>query len=123
MGKHSTIDGGPLPIDLEHLSQYTANDAAVTREVLTIFRDQAEGWLAAMGGAGDLQAWLDAAHTMKGAARGVGAPEIAELAKEAEGVSALNTPERADVLARLETAIARATRYASQLLEDTPFAG
>ncbi|MBN4046658.1 Hpt domain-containing protein, partial [bacterium AH-315-P15] len=102
MGNYETIDGGPLPIDLEHLSQYTADDAAVTRDVLTIFRDQAEGWLAAMGEAGDLQAWLDAAHTMKGAARGVGAPEIAQLAKEAEAVSALETPERAEVFARLE---------------------
>ncbi len=122
MGKCETIDGGPLPIDLEHLSQYTADDPAVTRDVLTLFRDQAEVWLAAMGNATDLQGWMDAAHTMKGAAGGVGAPEIAELAIEAESVSGLDTPERADVYARLETAIARATRYASQLLEDTRFA-
>ncbi len=123
MGNLETIDGGPLPIDLEHLSQYTADDPAVTREVLTLFRDQAEAWLAAMAVATDLQAWRDVAHTMKGAAAGVGAREMAELAKEAEAVSDLDTPERADVLARLEIAIARATRYASQLLEDAPFVG
>jgi HPt (histidine-containing phosphotransfer) domain-containing protein len=123
MGNLETIDGGPLPIDLEHLSQYTANDPALTRDVLQIYRDQAEGWLAALGDAADLKAWKDAAHTLKGASRGVGANEVALLAEEAELLPALDVADRDDLYARLERALARATRYAGQLLEDSPFVG
>ena len=123
MGKFETVDGGPLPIDLEKLSQYTANDPAIARDVLQIFCDQAELWLAAMGGAADLKAWKDAAHTVKGASRGVGAGELAGLAEEAEQLEDMDAPERADYFAKLEHAMGRARCYATQLLEDSPFVG
>jgi HPt (histidine-containing phosphotransfer) domain-containing protein len=123
MGNLETIDGGPLPIDLEHLSQYTANDPALTRDVLQIYRDQAARWLADLEGAADLKAWKDAAHTLKGASRGVGATEVAHLAEEAEALAELQGPGREDLYTRIEHAVTRAVRYAAQLLEDSPFVG
>lgn len=123
MGKLDTVDGRPLPIDLEHLSQYTANDPGITRDVLNLFRGQAGEWVAALEHAESLDAWRAAAHKMKGGARGVGAGELAQLAEEAESLADLSMDERHDLLAEISFAATRATRYASQLLEDSPFVG
>ena len=123
MGNLETIDGGPLPIDLEHLSQYTANDPELTRDVLQIYRDQADGWRQQLAKAADLKAWQDAAHTLKGASRGVGANEVAALAEEAERLVDLDGDAREAIYARLDFALTRAVRYAAQLLEDSPFVG
>lgn len=123
MGNVETIDGGPLPIDLENLSQYTGNDPALTRDVLQIYCDQADIWRAALVNAATLQAWKDAAHTLKGASRGIGANEVAMLAERAEALPALGTPDHNQLLACLDHALTRAARYAAQLLEDSPFVG
>ncbi len=120
MSMYEVVDGGLVPIDLEYLSQFTANDPDVTREVLQIYCAQAEGWLGSLAGAADLTAWRDAAHTLKGASRGVGALQVAQLAEGAEGLSALDAPERGEHFAGIEDAVARATRYAAQLLEESP---
>lgn len=123
MGNHETIDGSPLPIDLGHLSRYTVNDPEVTRDVLKIFHDQGDGWLSGLAEAADIEAWRDTAHAMKGAARGVGAHELALLAEEAEDLPSLEASERAELFVRVEQALTRAKRYAAQLLEDSPFVG
>lgn len=123
MGNVETIDGGPLPIDLENLSHYTGNDPVLTRDVLQIYCDQADVWRDMLAKAATLQAWRDAAHTVKGASRGVGATEVAVLADEAEDLAELGTPDHELVLSRLDQALTRAARYAAQLLEDSPFAG
>jgi len=123
MGNVETIDGGPLPIDLEHLSHHTASDPALTRDVLQIYCDQTDIWRRSLADAADLQAWKDVAHTLKGASRGVGAGEVAVLADEAEALTELGTPNHEQILARLDRALTRAERYAAQLLEDSPFVG
>ncbi len=123
MGSYETVDGGPLPIDMEHLSQYTANDPAITREVLGLFRDQAADWLAALRDAEDMAAWRATVHKMKGGARGVGAGELADLALEAESLDAMESALRVELLEKLDHATSRATRYAAQVLENSPFVG
>ncbi len=123
MSTHETVDGGPLPIDLEHLSQYTANDPAITRDVLSIFREQAGEWLQDLREAPDLNSWRGCAHKIKGGARGVGAEELATLAEEAESLDRFDGASHAELLVRLDHAAARATRYAAQLLDDSPFVG
>lgn len=123
MASLDTIDGGPLPIDLECLTHNTVGDADVARDVLQIFRDQAVGWLDTMRTTTDLTVWKETAHTMKGASRGVGAAELGDLAEEAERLGALGGPAHEELLARLDVAIARARTYAAQLCEDGPFVG
>lgn len=116
-----TLDGGPLPIDLEHLSRYTAARADTTREVLIIFRDKAEDWTSRMSPGSDAEAWQEAAHTLKGAAMAIGAWPVAELCEAAEAVSHSGGVVRQDVLTRLRAEIRRTCRYIDQVIE--PLAG
>ncbi|QNL18324.1 Hpt domain-containing protein [Hyphobacterium sp. CCMP332] len=70
--------------DRAHLNQYTAGDAALEAELVGLLRDQAERCLGAMQAATDINAWRAAAHTLKGASRGVGAFELGEACQRAE---------------------------------------
>lgn len=79
--------GAAAPIDLNHLDRYTAGDLGLERELLDLFRDNAEAYLAQLAAASSDEAWHRAAHTLKGAARGIGAGRIAELAQAVEGLT------------------------------------
>lgn len=70
--------------DRDHLNRYTAGDAALEAELVGLLREQATRCLAAMEAATDANAWKAAAHTLKGAARGVGAFELGEACQRAE---------------------------------------
>ncbi|MFP3944784.1 MAG: Hpt domain-containing protein [Alphaproteobacteria bacterium] len=117
-----TLDGGPLPIDLEHLSRYTAAKPDTTRELLIIFRDQAETWLGRMS-PDDPAAWRETAHTLKGAAKAIGAWPLAELCEGAETLTApaADLAARHALLAQLRSEIERARHYIDQVIE--PLAG
>ncbi|MFT4091709.1 MAG: Hpt domain-containing protein [Asticcacaulis sp.] len=69
-------------VDFSYLEVYTQNDAGVIEEVLNLFSQQADIWspLLDVSHAG----WRDAAHTLKGAASGIGARALAEVAEAAE---------------------------------------
>ncbi len=77
------VDEKP-PIDLEHLDMYVAGDAALLDEILTIFVEQAEAWTAKLAPYLEDEVWHNACHTLKGAARGVGAWHVGDLAERAE---------------------------------------
>lgn len=105
------------PIDLDHLNQYVCGDKALLDEVLTIFDEQAGMWLARLDPALDDEDWRDAAHTLKGASRGVGSWTLGDLCEEAErlvGGVPEKTAKRRDLLVRIagrvEEAIAEASR-------------
>jgi CheY-like chemotaxis protein len=85
------------PVDRKHLAQYTAGDAALERELFELFRNSAETYLAQLAGAATDDAWHRAAHTLKGAARGIGAFDVAAHAEAAEALVAA----RRDADARL----------------------
>ncbi|ODT27829.1 MAG: hypothetical protein ABS54_05815 [Hyphomicrobium sp. SCN 65-11] len=74
------------PIDWAHLSRFTLNDRALEQEVLGLFADEAPRYLARMQAAADRKDWIEAAHTLKGSARAVGAWAIAECAQAAEAL-------------------------------------
>jgi len=73
-------------IDLAHLEQYVAGDRALRDEVLSIFEQQAEVWSRMLEPGAPDDAWRDAAHALKGAARGVGAWEVGDLCERAEAL-------------------------------------
>ncbi len=78
-------------IDTAHLARYTMGDVKLERELLGMFDAQLEELMAALEAArGNGREWKLAAHTLKGAARAVGAFPLAEtaLALEKEGPSA-----------------------------------
>ena len=62
-------------VDFGVLERYAAGDAVVMEEVLNLFRQQAEVWIDLLDPAGE--GWRDAAHTIRGAAAGIGAERLA----------------------------------------------
>ncbi len=76
-------------IDTAHLARYTMGDVKLERELLCMFEMQAEELLAALEAArGNSREWTLAAHTLKGAARAVGAFPMAATAEALEKAGA-----------------------------------
>lgn len=99
------------PIDRVHLARYTLGNLALEIEVLGLFAEQAPRTLAALRSARTDKAWRDAAHTLKGSARAVGAWHVAAAAESAERLplrpeGAMRNRLIAEVAVALETAIA-----------------
>jgi hypothetical protein len=69
-------------VDFAYLEGFALGDAKVIDEVLALFREQASLW-APMLDAGQ-EGWRDAVHTIKGAARGVGAFALGDACERAE---------------------------------------
>jgi HPt (histidine-containing phosphotransfer) domain-containing protein len=75
----------PQPLfDAVHLARYTGGDAALQAELLGLMSDQARRCLGLMEEARDRASWRAAAHTLKGAARGVGAFALADVCEAVE---------------------------------------
>lgn len=105
----------PVPIDLDHLRLYVGDDRALLDEILTIFDEQAESWLARLDPVADDESWRHAAHSLKGASRGVGAWAVGDLAERAEtlvGPTANKVSQRADLLRDLRAAVTSAVAFA-----------
>lgn len=71
-------------LDEAHLSAMTGGDASLAIEVLEIFKEQAAMWERLMDPKAPAERWADAAHTMKGAALGVGAMRLARACEATE---------------------------------------
>ncbi len=77
------------PVDLVHLSHYTGGDSALNAEVLQLFVNQAGELVRRMDSvlqAGDAKTWREVAHSLKGAARGIGAFQMADAAAACEPI-------------------------------------
>lgn len=72
------------PIDLESFDRNTGGDRALQKEVLELFLGQGDEMVSRLTQASSQKLWHEAAHTIKGAARGVGALGLASLAETAE---------------------------------------
>ena len=73
-------------IDLKHLEKYVVGDLGLRDEILTIFADQAKTLSQTFSVEAADKAWVDIAHALKGASRGVGAWEVGDLCEEAEAM-------------------------------------
>ena len=76
-------------VDIAHLSRYTGGDEALNAEVLQLFDTQISemvGRLHAILDTQDIKSWKEVTHTLKGAARGIGAFEFADAAAAAEPI-------------------------------------
>lgn len=77
------------PVDLVHLARYTGGDQALNAEVLQLFVNQCGELVQRMDGilqTGDVKTWREVAHTLKGAARGIGAFGMADAAAACEPI-------------------------------------
>jgi HPt (histidine-containing phosphotransfer) domain-containing protein len=72
-------------VDFAYLEQFAAGDTDVVEEVLGLFREQAAMWGPMLDPS--QPGWRDAAHTVKGMARGVGAFALGDACEAAEAGS------------------------------------
>ena len=93
-------------IDLEHLARYTGGDRALNSEIMRLFDQQTSQMVANLRGileARDARSWKDIAHTLKGAAKGIGAFPMADAAALCEPIS----PEDGQLAERALSALER----------------
>ena len=96
---------GQTAIDLEHLARYTGGERALNAEVLQLFDGQITAMVSELHTlltSRDIKRWREVAHTIKGAARGVGAFSMGDLAASAEPINPADAPAAKDVIAKLE---------------------
>jgi HPt (histidine-containing phosphotransfer) domain-containing protein len=95
---------GPAPdrqiLDTAHLARQSLGDSELEREVLALFDEQCGRLFPVISRPGQPAARADAAHTLTGAARAVGAWRVAEAA------DALERPLRASGLSPASEGIA-----------------
>ncbi len=78
------LQSGAAVLDVQHLSDQTFGDVELERDILVLFREQCGKLVPVILGHCQLPSRLDAAHTLKGGARAVGAVEVARIADEVE---------------------------------------
>ncbi len=86
------------PVDLDHLARYTGGDRTLNTEILKLFDGQVSemvGQLLSILEQRDARKWREVTHTIKGAARGVGAFAMGEAAAAAEPVDPAISHDRA----------------------------
>jgi len=96
-------------VDFAYLEAFAAGDEVVIDEVLALFREQSAIWGAMLTAANE--GWRDGVHTLKGAARGVGAFELGDACQacEAQGPGGLDWVRDA-----LDAALADIAAYAHE---------
>lgn len=102
-------------VDFTVLERVVGGDSGVTEEILGLFVEQARLWsgLLEPGGEG----WRDAAHTLRGAAAGIGAETLARACAEAETAEkAMAAPLLARVRDALEIALTDVAAYRHELM-------
>jgi len=106
------------PLDLSHLRRYTEGDGGLERELTGMFLVSGERYVGELAGAPiAAPAWRHAAHSLKGAARGIGANELADLAERAEDLpSGAAAEERARLVAELQRALGRVRDYIARTI-------
>lgn len=110
------LDAGPAPVDHAYLARFTLGNAALEREVLDLFAEHAPTYLLQLMAAESDRAWYEAAHTLKGSARAVGALDVAAAAERAETARGVDDPgERAVVIDALASALDEVRAYIASL--------
>ena len=101
------------PIDLIHLRRMTLGDAALEREVLSMFSAQAARLAGALAAEpADASALV---HTLKGSARAIGAFAVADAAAHLETLIRSGS-DRAEALSELDDAVAQASAAIEAML-------
>jgi HPt (histidine-containing phosphotransfer) domain-containing protein len=116
--RQRTVAPSAAPIDHAHLSRYTLGNYDLEVEVLGLFAGQAPQTLAWLTSSGTPKSWRDAAHTLKGSARAVGAWQVAIAAEQAEALSqSVDLEARRQAIAALTQALDVACAYIATLDE------
>lgn len=107
----------PWPVDLIHLRRYTMGDQQLETEVLGLFAGELPKTLARIRASASDREWREAAHTLKGSARAVGAWHVARAAQAAEKLDFASASEvaRQAAVEPIEVAVAEALAFIRDL--------
>ena len=105
-------------VDFSVLKPFAALDPTVVEEVLDLFSQQAALWRDMLNPSH--AGWRDVAHTLKGAARGIGAHVLGEACDRAEASPEdMAAPALTQVLDALDVALSDVAAYRHQHLLDS----
>ena len=94
----------PVLLDTEFLGKYTLGNIELEREVLHMFIDQSALYLERLRAPKSSKDWFEAAHSLKGSARGIGAFVVGMRAAQLEQVDEpLNESIRSAILSLMVT--------------------
>lgn len=114
--------GTQKAVDLSHLARYTGGDEEINAEVLRLFNSQTGELvlkLRAILDARDAKSWKEVTHTLKGAARGIGAFGLADAAAFAEPIDPIKDRGNASVaISALKTHADAVGAFIKSYLED-----
>lgn len=114
------VTAGTKPVDLAYLGRFTFADRELEREVLYLFAQSIQGYVAALAAAADDAAWQRAAHTIKGSARAVGAWRVARMAETAERIGfAAGADRRSHAVDLISEAADEATGFIVRVFPET----
>ncbi len=105
-------------IDLVHLSKYTLGERSLECELLGLFRCQASVYVDRLEASSSSKDWKDAAHSLKGSARGIGAWAVADKAEVAEQLQDPSGEARDDALMMLRNTVDETVAHIAVLLTD-----
>ena len=106
------------PIDLEHLSRQTLGDEGLEREVLRLFDEMSHVYYARLEQSTNVADLLRNLHTLKGAAAGIGAFGLAELARVAEAELRQGSPVNPERIDDLNIAVEEVSAFIAGRLRD-----
>jgi len=109
---------GGRPIDLVHLSRQSLGDSGLEAEILRMFDQMALDYMSKIRQSTNVETTLMHLHALKGASAGVGANNIAILAKAAEMETKLAGKLSNECLADLRMAVEEVRYFIAELLED-----
>jgi HPt (histidine-containing phosphotransfer) domain-containing protein len=108
-------------VDLEHLNRYTGGDYALNEEILCLFATQCREMMAKLeslaSAEADAKSWRETTHTLKGAARGIGAFALGNAAAAAEKTGG-ESPSALVAVEQLKSTSAAVYLFIEQFLKD-----
>lgn len=106
------------PIDMAHLARQTLGDRGLEQEVLRMFDDATRTYYGRLERSTSVDDLLRHLHTLKGAALGVGARAIAQLAAAAESDLRGGLPVNPEQIHDLGMAIAECSAFIESMLDE-----
>ena len=106
-------------VDFDQLQRFTMGNRSLEEEVLNLFRTQSVLYVERLRAAADDLAWLEAAHTLKGSAAGIGAHKVREAALECENLTGGDRTAKGEAaLVKLQDSLNEANLLISTFLND-----
>lgn len=104
------------PVDRAHLARQTLGDPGLELEVLRMFNDGLAVYFGRIEGSTTVDDLVRNLHTLKGAAAGIGATAIAELARTAEDELRAGAPVNPERIDDIEIAVTECRTWISDLI-------